>query len=115
MGTIQNKDKMKLLKFLLPLLLVVSSSAFSLDALFSSADKAEELPVEESSVEDLSEEGEEEEESDDEEEEEEDEEEEELSALEEDEEDGEEEEIEEEEEVESVALESVSIATVARP
>merc|ERR1712106_249003 len=75
MGTIQNKDKMKLLKFLLPLLLVVSSSAFSLDALFSSADKAEELPVEETSVEDLSEEVEEEEESDDEEEEEEEEEE----------------------------------------
>merc|ERR1739838_1291327 len=90
--TIQNKDKMKLLKFLLPLLLVVSSSAFSLDALFSSADKAEELPVEESSVEDLSEEVEEEEESDDEEEEEEEEEE-------------EDEDEEEEETIEVVALE----------
>merc|ERR1712142_564680 len=38
-------DKMQMLKFLLPLLLVASCSAFSLGSLFSSAETKEELPA----------------------------------------------------------------------
>merc|ERR1712002_255131 len=87
--------KMKMLKFLLPLLLVASCSSFSLNGLFHSENKAEELPAEESAVQETEEELEEEDDMDDLDDEEDDE-------IE-DEEDEEEEEIEEDFEV--VALE----------
>merc|ERR1712228_259038 len=98
----------KLLKFLLPLLLIASVSSFSLDALFSkeTEEKVEELPADESAVEEFDEE--EEDEADEEEEEEahaeslEDEEEEEDESEEEEEEDETE---EEEENIETAALE----------
>merc|ERR1711892_568835 len=99
----KNKTRMKLLKFLLPFLVVASCSAFSLDALFSNEKEAEELPAEDSAAEeideDIDEEEEEIDEQDEEEEEEEDEDEEEL-------EEEENLEVDEEEEVESVALEA---------
>ena len=50
-----------MLKFLLPFLLIASSSAFSLTGLFSSENKAEELSAEDSNVEDFDDEVEEEE------------------------------------------------------
>ena len=52
---------MKLLKFLLPLLLVASVSSFSLKSLFSHEDNAEEVPAEETAVEVVDEEASEEE------------------------------------------------------
>merc|ERR1712096_463220 len=76
------RTKMKLLKFLLPFLVVASCSAFSLDALFSSEKEAEELPAEDSAAEEIDEDIDEEEEEID------------------------EEDAEEEEEVESVAIEA---------
>merc|ERR1712244_61366 len=78
---------MKLLKVLLPLLLVASVSSFSLDALFSSEteNKVEEIPAAEPAIEEVDEEEDFDEEEDD-----------------------EEDEVEEEEEVESVALEADS-------
>merc|ERR1712179_897776 len=91
---LQITNKMKLLKFLLPLLLVASVSSFSLKSLFSHEGKAEEVPAEETAVEDVDEEASEEEEDE--------EEDEEFDSLEEDE---EEDELEEEEEADSVALE----------
>merc|ERR1712142_1097231 len=87
-------DKMQMLKFLLPLLLVASCSAFSLGSLFSSAEAKEELPAvdsEEEFADEIDEDIEEEE--DDEEDDEEDEE-------------DEEEELEEEEELDTAALEA---------
>merc|ERR1739838_1162003 len=100
----KKKTRMKLLKFLLPFLVVASCSAFSLDALFSSEKEAEELPagdsVAEEIDEDIDEEEEEIDEEDAEEEEEEDEDEEEenleVVTLEEEEEEDEEEEEEDE-------------------
>merc|ERR1711953_190646 len=89
-------NKMKLLKFLLPLLLVASVSSFSLKSLFSHEGKAEEVPAEATAVEDVDEEASEEEEDEEDEDEEEDEE---FDPLEEDE---EEDELEEEEEADSV-------------
>merc|ERR1739848_722288 len=95
-------DKMQMLKFLLPLLLVASCSAFSLGSLFSSAETNEELPAvdsEEEFADEIDEDIEEEEddEEDDEEEEEE---------LDEEAEEDEEEELEEEEELDTAALEA---------
>merc|ERR1712156_730648 len=97
---------MKLLKVLLPLLLVASVSSFSLDALFSSEteNKVEEIPAAEPAIEEVDEEEEEEEDEEEEEEtlevaaleeesveeEEEEDEEDDLSALEDEEEDDEE-------------------------
>merc|ERR1712002_856028 len=100
---LQKLNEMKFLKFLLPLLLVASCSAFSLNGLFSSEDKAEELPAEESAVEETEEElEEEEEESEDDEEEIDD-----LESLEDEDEDEDEEEdeIEEEKNLDIAALE----------
>merc|ERR1712142_56112 len=97
-------DKMQMLKFLLPLLLVASCSAFSLGSLFSSAEAKEELPAvdsEEEFADEIDEDIEEEE--DDEEDDEEVEEEEELD---EEAEEDEEEELEEEEELDTAALEA---------
>merc|ERR1711892_407833 len=85
----EKKTRMKLLKFLLPFLVVASCSAFSLDALFSSEKKAEELPAEDSAAEEIDEDIDEEEEEIDEE----------------DEEEEEEDELEEEETLEVVTLE----------
>merc|ERR1711892_1436371 len=88
------QTKMKLLKFLLPLLLVASVSSFSIKSLFSHEDKSDELPAEDSVVDEVEEELESEEddiEEDDEEE---------LDNKEEEEED------EAVEEIESVSLES---------
>merc|ERR1739838_1179073 len=75
-------DNMQMLKFLLPLLLVASCSAFSLGSLFSSAESKEELPAVDSEEEFADEIDEDIEEEDDDEEEEE-----ELSALDEEDED----------------------------
>merc|ERR1712156_419833 len=90
---------MKLLKVLLPLLLVASVSSFSLDALFSSEteNKVEEIPAAEPAIEEVDEEEDFDEEEDEEEDELDDEEEEddEIDSLEEDEEDEKEEEEEE--------------------
>merc|ERR1712123_232656 len=83
------QTKMKLLKFLLPLLLVASVSSFSIKSLFSHEDKSDELPAEDSVVDEVEEELENEDEAVEEiksvslESEEEDEEEDELSSLEE--------------------------------
>merc|ERR1712013_666157 len=96
MGILQITNNMKLLKFLLPLLLVASVSSFSLKSLFSHEDKAEEVPAEETAVEDVDEANEEEDELEDEN----------VEALEEEEEEEDEEELENEEEVEAVALET---------
>merc|ERR1711892_1277123 len=81
------QTKMKLLKFLLPLLLVASVSSFSIKSLFSHEDKSEELPAEDSVVD-------------------EDEEEDELSSLEEEDGENEDEELYEEEVIDVVALEA---------
>merc|ERR1739838_1131067 len=86
--TYQTKTTMKLLKFLLPLLLVASCSSFSLSALFSNENQSEELPAEDSAVEEIDEESEDEEEEDNVE----------VESLEEEEEEDEDEEEEEEEE-----------------
>merc|ERR1711892_77182 len=124
------QTKMKLLKFLLPLLLVASVSSFSIKSLFSHEEKSDKLPAEDSAVDEVEEELENEEddiEEDDEEEldneeeedeaveeiepvslesEEEDEEEDELSSLEEADEEDEDEELDEEEVIDVVALEA---------
>merc|ERR1739838_551686 len=81
----KKKTKMQLLKFLLPFLLVASCSTFSLNALFSSKNKAEELSAEDYAEEEVEEEIDEEEESDEENEIEEDDEEEEEESVEEEE------------------------------
>merc|ERR1711970_1272983 len=64
-NTYKYYHKMKMLKFLLPILLVASCSSFSLNGLFHSENKAEELPAEEPAVEETEEELEEEDDMDD--------------------------------------------------
>merc|ERR1712106_514041 len=107
----KKKTRMKLLKFLLPFLVVASCSAFSLDALFSSEKEAEELPAEDSAAEEIDEDIDEEEEeideedAEEEEEEDEDEEEENLEVVTLEEEEEEDEEEEEEEDLSALAME----------